>query len=145
MGGRGGTRVVAILLPVLYRAGTKATLIDVGQPTTTKYAHGPDVPSAGAFFYNRVFRFSCFLSKQKAMTWSLLSSRYACYVCGGDGKCKECFGSGVNTHLNSDQPRCPNCGGTGTCPQCGGTGQRGISDGRSLTTLDLEDDNPEEK
>jgi hypothetical protein len=38
------------------------------------------------------------------------------------GKCIECSGTGINIHLNSDQPACPNCGGTGVCPSCRGTG-----------------------
>jgi hypothetical protein len=54
----------------------------------------------------------------------MIVSRNACISCRGDGKCAECFGSGTNTHLNSDQPKCSNCLGTGICPGCEGTGYR---------------------
>jgi hypothetical protein len=42
----------------------------------------------------------------------------------GNGKCSRCFGTGVNTQLNSPDSKCPNCGGTGKCPGCNGTGNR---------------------
>lgn len=41
----------------------------------------------------------------------------------GTGKCVECFGSGVNVHINHDDPQCRNCKGTGLCPACNGKGQ----------------------
>jgi len=40
----------------------------------------------------------------------------------GDGKCGKCNGTGVNTQLDSDQPKCPYCAGKGVCATCGGTG-----------------------
>lgn len=52
----------------------------------------------------------------------MVSREDACGSCHGDGKCAECFGSGTNVHLNSDQPKCQNCAGTGTCPACNGSG-----------------------
>ena len=39
-----------------------------------------------------------------------------------DGKCRECFGSGGSIHLNSASPSCLVCGGDGLCPACRGTG-----------------------
>ena len=44
---------------------------------------------------------------------------------GGNGRCAVCHGTGVNPHLNSDEPKCPACGGTGVCPSCKGTGLPG--------------------
>ena len=46
-----------------------------------------------------------------------------CHTCQGNGKCAECDGTGVNVHLNEDEPKCRNCSGTGTCPNCQGTGR----------------------
>jgi hypothetical protein len=46
-----------------------------------------------------------------------------CTFCGGDGKCAECGGTGVNPHLNEDEPNCRNCSGSGGCPGCEGTGR----------------------
>lgn len=43
----------------------------------------------------------------------------------GSGQCAECFGSGTNVALNSDEPRCLNCKGSGVCPVCGGSGMQG--------------------
>jgi hypothetical protein len=40
----------------------------------------------------------------------------------GNGKCSQCFGTGVNVSLVSENPKCDRCGGTGTCSRCGGTG-----------------------
>ena len=40
----------------------------------------------------------------------------------GDGKCAQCHGTGINTQLDSAQPKCPYCAGTGVCRSCGGTG-----------------------
>jgi DnaJ-class molecular chaperone len=45
-----------------------------------------------------------------------------CTKCHGSGKCPECFGSGVNVHLNQDEPNNTKCSGSGVCPECGGTG-----------------------
>jgi hypothetical protein len=53
----------------------------------------------------------------------MLFSRNKCDTCGGDGKCPECFGSGVNIHLDEDEPKCRKCAGTGKCPVCEGTGK----------------------
>ena len=39
--------------------------------------------------------------------------------CAVLGKCSKCYGTGVNLQLNSDEPKCRNCGGTGRCPTCG--------------------------
>lgn len=39
------------------------------------------------------------------------------------GNCSRCFGTGVNVELNSEDPKCRNCGGSGKCPTCGGTGR----------------------
>ena len=36
---------------------------------------------------------------------------------------QECFGSGINVHLNQDEPKCRNCSGTGACSTCEGTGR----------------------
>ena len=68
----------------------------------------------------------------------IFTSRYACFECGGDGKCKECFGTGTNTHLQSDESKCANCDGTGVCPKCGGSGQWQPTLDDGLTKLDLE-------
>ena len=56
-----------------------------------------------------------------------MSPRDACAECRGNGKCSACFGTGTNTHLNEDEPKCPNCGGTGTCPNCHGSGRSFVS------------------
>ena len=48
--------------------------------------------------------------------------RDVCTTCGGDGKCIACDGTGTNTHLNEEEPKCRNCSGTGVCPTCNGTG-----------------------
>ena len=53
----------------------------------------------------------------------MLFSRNKCDTCHGDGKCPECFGSGVNVHLDEDEPKCRKCGGSGQCPLCQGTGR----------------------
>jgi hypothetical protein len=49
--------------------------------------------------------------------------RNACVECGGNGKCRECAGTGTNVHLNDAEPKCRNCSGTGTCAKCNGTGR----------------------
>ena len=41
---------------------------------------------------------------------------------GGNGKCSQCFGSGINLRLNSPDRQCEKCQGTGTCPTCQGSG-----------------------
>jgi hypothetical protein len=43
----------------------------------------------------------------------------------GNGKCGKCDGTGINTQLDSDQPKCPYCKGTGVCSTCGGDGSLG--------------------
>ncbi|HLI62496.1 MAG TPA: hypothetical protein VKV05_03795 [Terriglobales bacterium] len=54
----------------------------------------------------------------------MLFRKKRCLECGGDGKCPECFGSGVNVHLDEDEPKCRRCGGSGQCPWCHGTGRQ---------------------
>ena len=49
--------------------------------------------------------------------------RNFCVDCEGNGKCSECSGTGVNTHLNELEPNCRKCKGTGLCPECRGTGR----------------------
>ena len=46
-----------------------------------------------------------------------------CTFCEGSGKCGECFGTGINPHLNDASPKCPRCDATGVCPHCEGTGK----------------------
>jgi hypothetical protein len=53
----------------------------------------------------------------------------------GDGKCSTCHGSGVNVHLNSDEPNCEKCNGTGICQACGGSGVSGIETGSDFIDL----------
>jgi hypothetical protein len=52
----------------------------------------------------------------------MISSRNTCASCFGNGRCSACDGSGINPHLNEDEPKCRNCSGTGVCPACNGTG-----------------------
>ena len=52
----------------------------------------------------------------------LKSKRGACPYCKGDGKCVDCSGTGVNTHVNEDDPKCASCAGSGICPNCAGSG-----------------------
>ena len=52
-----------------------------------------------------------------------VTQRNVCVDCRGDGKCPECDGTGVNTHLNEAEPKCSRCSGTGKCLACGGTGR----------------------
>lgn len=40
----------------------------------------------------------------------------------GNGKCSQCNGTGINTQLDAEQPKCPWCKGTGVCATCEGTG-----------------------
>jgi DnaJ-class molecular chaperone len=42
----------------------------------------------------------------------------------GDGLCSKCHGTGINTQLDSAQPKCPFCEGTGVCSTCGGSGNQ---------------------
>ncbi len=53
----------------------------------------------------------------------------------GDGKCSQCNGTGVNTQLDSGQPKCPYCKGTGVCASCGGTGILDGGGGSGIQTL----------
>lgn len=46
----------------------------------------------------------------------------------GNGKCAQCHGTGVNTQLDSIQPKCPYCHGTGMCATCDGSGIEGDKD-----------------
>ncbi len=62
-------------------------------------------------------------------------NRYGCTKCGGTGECAECFGSGVNVHLNSEENECRSCHGKRKCVDCAGTGRRdGVPD---ITELGL--------
>jgi hypothetical protein len=45
------------------------------------------------------------------MPYSSLGGESRCRDCGGSGDCQQCFGTGRNVALNSDQDKCPNCGG----------------------------------
>ncbi len=40
---------------------------------------------------------------------------------GSTGRCAHCDGTGTNTQLDSDNPKCPFCDGTGVCATCHGT------------------------
>jgi hypothetical protein len=69
-------------------------------------------------------------------------SRNKCTACAGgfligDGKCGQCNGTGINTQLDSAQPKCPYCKGTGVCAACGGAGMQ--TDDSGLTSLHLTD------
>jgi hypothetical protein len=50
-----------------------------------------------------------------------------CECCEGSGKCVECDGTGINPHLNSTTPKCPNCRGSAICPNCKGTAKSAIA------------------
>jgi hypothetical protein len=54
----------------------------------------------------------------------------------GNGKCAQCHGTGINTQLDSDQPKCPFCDGTGLCRSCGGTGIPGGDPDKPLSIID---------
>jgi len=43
----------------------------------------------------------------------------------GNGRCRQCNGTGVNTQFDSEQAQCPYCKGTGVCGTCRGTGRAG--------------------
>ena len=45
------------------------------------------------------------------------------------GRCRYCDGTGTNTQLDAENPKCPYCHGTGTCPSCHGTGRYGELEG----------------
>jgi hypothetical protein len=75
------------------------------------------------------------------------SRRSRCTDCAegffeGNGRCSKCNGTGVNTQLDSDQPKCPFCKGTGVCATCNGTGYYPSSfddpDSGDIITLGLE-------
>jgi hypothetical protein len=55
----------------------------------------------------------------------------------GDGKCGQCNGTGINTQLDSDQPKCPFCRGSGVCQACGGSGLQQQFGGDSSTIQKL--------
>jgi len=59
-----------------------------------------------------------------------------CAECHGDKNCSKCNGTGINTHLNEDEPKCRNCSGTGVCPTCEGTG-RAFAIGPEILDLKL--------
>jgi hypothetical protein len=46
-----------------------------------------------------------------------------CAACAGSGKCTQCDGTGINTHLNESEPKCSGCSGDGLCLECHGTGR----------------------
>ena len=46
--------------------------------------------------------------------WSILS--------GGNGRCSQCHGTGINSRMNDPVPECPGCRGTGVCVRCSGSG-----------------------
>jgi hypothetical protein len=58
-----------------------------------------------------------------------LFTHSVCASCRGNAKCAECDGTGVNTHLNEDEPKSPGCSGTGVCRSCDGTGLFGQDSG----------------
>ena len=72
-----------------------------------------------------------------------MPGRPRCPACAGDlfslgdaGKCAQCNGTGINTQLNSAEPKCPYCKGTGVCATCHGTGvPDGWGDGGRIQTL----------
>ena len=71
-----------------------------------------------------------------------MSGRPRCPDCAeglfeGNGKCARCDGTGINTQLDSDQPKCPYCHGTGVCAACNGTGFADGGYDDSIITLDL--------
>jgi hypothetical protein len=46
----------------------------------------------------------------------------------GDGKCRECFGTGkdqslIHHTIEGEGENCWSCGGSGMCQTCGGTGE----------------------
>ena len=55
----------------------------------------------------------------------------------GNGKCGRCDGTGINTQLDSAQPKCPYCAGSGVCATCGGTGTCGGDEGGGSTIQTL--------
>ena len=54
----------------------------------------------------------------------MYQGRQRCMDCDHElllgGRCADCHGTGLNVHLNSDDPKCRSCGGTGVCPTCHG-------------------------
>jgi hypothetical protein len=54
-----------------------------------------------------------------------MPGKRVCSTCEGSGKCPDCFGTGVNIHVNQDEPMCRICSGSGKCPGCEGTGKPG--------------------
>ena len=56
----------------------------------------------------------------------------------GNGRCGKCNGTGINTQINSAQPKCPYCHGTGVCATCGGTGRGPLNSDDSIIKLGLE-------
>lgn len=53
----------------------------------------------------------------------------------GNGRCGHCDGTGINTQIDSAQPRCPYCTGTGVCSACEGTGLAGSDGSNDIQTL----------
>ena len=72
-----------------------------------------------------------------------MSHRSRCPDCAGGvfeetGKCGKCDGTGINTQLNSAQPKCPYCRGTGVCATCNGKGYANGGFDSEIIKLDLE-------
>ena len=55
-----------------------------------------------------------------------------CPDCSGSGLCEECYGTGVNLHINEAYPQCRARHATAQCVRCGGTGLL-----KRTTTLDV--------
>ena len=71
-----------------------------------------------------------------------LTERHRCPDCAegifeGNGKCGRCDGTGINTLINSSQPKCPYCRGTGVCVTCNGAGYAGGGYPGGMIKLDL--------
>jgi hypothetical protein len=66
-----------------------------------------------------------------------MPSGVACPYCHGGGKCAECNGTGINIHVNEDEPKCRNCRGLGTCPNCKGSGMASV-DGPAILDIGLD-------
>jgi hypothetical protein len=55
---------------------------------------------------------------------------------GSTGHCRHCDGTGTNTQLDAENPKCPYCEGTGKCSTCQGTGiAGGQGGGNEIQTL----------
>jgi hypothetical protein len=47
---------------------------------------------------------------------------HRCPECSGSGLCEQCYGSGINVHLNEPAPTCRTCHGVRYCQSCHGNG-----------------------